>query len=1133
MHPAAARIRLGSLSLLIVAAATAQAPPGATPPLETKGLAATPAEKSAADTRWQLGRAALANGTAEAALPHLLAALEFHPNSPAILLDLALACQATPAGEDSAAFWLERLVRAGADDKGRFKASKEQRQQLGKLDLEDGRKLARQRALAAAELERAIKKLANRPKLGDGATARWLTEIFTELAHDSPALLAGHGPAVQAALAQFAPDYEAVCAGLLQLAKMSPGKTTTGREADEDGEDAERQRRLERALEAARILAGLARQASFGDDVQGPRPPDLSKMAAEAARAIARHESALGEPRVYTIAELEAMDPEQRDAFTLAHRSWANPAVTVSPTGKYRLETVCGFETLLGAATTVEWHHDRLAKHFGADPFTDRQGTVRIVPEVAELEIEGAPHWWAAGFQGGDRTVIRFAWSNIPAMGRLLTHELTHRFDGVMHPFQRAWYVEGHAVWTGGHYAKMRDVDCVEDFLQVGTCATTLVEGYGRADKLKKLLTGEIEEYRDNYFAGYALYAFLRGYPPKQKARYASALAKFERNGRAGSKDPVGYFTTCFCDGEDGRPTDFDGFVEEWREFLGDCYAFLDDRTRGPENEWVGRYGRRGPGDPAKLAMDEPTWSWGRNHAEPFFGQAHATAAGRVLRAGGLPHAAAAANLWSLSCEGGQPGPAAAARELLEELGREDAAGALAILQRSRFPNMVTAPAPSPLSNKLGKTHGYLNLLREVAAAHDVLGHATTAAALRAEATRLGDLLPAAEAEATASGKPAAAPPPVPRILGSFGYGESSLTGFDDNRVKGLWYETESGDLHVGRKRPREGTGTFDRAAHRRSAFVHGESWLRPGHHVIKARIHFTTSFVNGTVVLGHWRRDRSIRLNFRAGDIQYATGRTQERDEFQTVRLQLRGLWERDGQLPSTAPAYTFDFDEPSSWFDLEMHVRGPSVLVKANGEALFRYTTHDGVPIEGQLGFATSQGAIRVQQPTVQRLDLTHPGQTLAATSAVGLDLERQPWREVDDLLHLPTRGLPHDPLGTLILWIPPEEQGEPVPQLDRMLPVLAKLLRDRTSFPQSWRLLVPGPMSQERADEMLTKLRELGEREDITALRHSIKEPFTGNPWVLFIDNAGLLRAAAEIGDPALHARVQRWARMFRAR
>ena len=68
-----------------------------------------------------------------------------------------------------------------------------------------------------------------------------------------------------------------------------------------------------------------------------------------------------------------------------------------------------------------------------------------------------------------------------PAMGRLLTHELTHRFDGVMHPFQRAWYVEGHAVWTGGHYAKMRDVDCVEDFLQVGTCATTLVESLASA----------------------------------------------------------------------------------------------------------------------------------------------------------------------------------------------------------------------------------------------------------------------------------------------------------------------------------------------------------------------------------------------------------------------------------------------------------------------------------------------------------------------------------------------------------------------------------------------------------------------------------------------------------------------------
>src|SRR5262249_21630075 len=181
---------------------------------------------------------------------------------------------------------------------------------------------------------------------------------------------------------------------------------------------------------------------------------------------------------------LLALDHEQRDAFTLAHRGWAAPAVALSTTGRYRIETICGFETLLGAAQTVELHHARLVAHFGNDPFVGRPGTGRIVPEVHDLETEGAPFWWAGGFQGGDRTVIRFAWSNVPAMGRLLTHELTHRFDGVVHPFLGSWYGEGHACWTAAHYSRMRAADCTEDFLDKGTVAHTYGLGYGAQDKL-------------------------------------------------------------------------------------------------------------------------------------------------------------------------------------------------------------------------------------------------------------------------------------------------------------------------------------------------------------------------------------------------------------------------------------------------------------------------------------------------------------------------------------------------------------------------------------------------------------------------------------------------------------------------
>lgn len=1112
-------------ALLLAALGGAQVPPGAGPPLDTSALAATPAPGSPAARRWQLGRDALAEGRADEAVTHLLAALEYHPAAPELLLDLALATGA----DDPEALWLERLVRAAADPKGRWRPDAAQKKRLGRRDLEPALALARLRAAAAAELAAAVERLPRKERLGDGVVARWLTGLWLELCADAPPLLAGHGPALRTALERYQPDCQSVCEALLRVAQgREPAATGAG-----PPDPAAARQRAARALAAARILAGLARQASFGDDLQGPAPPALEGMAAAAAEAVAAARAALGPPREYTIAELEAMDDAARDAFTLAHRSWADPAVTWSPTGRYRIETVCGHATLLGAATTIELHHERLAGHFGADPFADRPGTVRIVPEVAGLESEGAPFWWAGGFQSGDRTVIRFAWGSVPGMGRLLTHELTHRFDGVLHPFLKPWYVEGHAVWTAAHYDRMADRTCREDHLDVRICAAALGDGYGRRERLERLIRGELEDYRDNYVAGYALYAFLRGHPPGGPPRFRPALAGYERNARAGQRDPLGWFVQHFCDGEDGRPADFEAFAADWLAFLRGCSEWLDERTRGPDNAWVGRYAPRGQGDPAPLVLDEPTLTWSRDRAEPFFGQGHAAAAGDVLAAAGLVEAAAAAWLWSLSCEGWRRHPAGAALDVLQRLGATDAAAALRALLRARFPDAVPGPVePVPMLERLPRTRDYLERLSAVAADHAAAARPVAAAALRGEHERLGAqlLLP------PPAGPAALPPPPVRRALGGFGWAESSLTGYDDGRVPGLWFETGEGDLHVGRERPREGTGTFDRAAHRRCAFARSVEWLPPGHHVLRARIHFTTSFVRGAVIFGHWRRDRDLRLAFRAGDFDYATGRREENREFREVHLELHGLWERDHQeLPQTRPALRCEFDRPSSWFDLELRIRGPSVLVLVNGEAMTRYTTHDGSPIEGYAGFATSQGAIRVQQPTVQRLDVAEPGQALAAVRAVGLDPQRQPPGGIDDLLHLPTHGLPRAPVGTLVLWLPrggEDDLVDPVRRHAVLVPMLAKLLEDRVALPQEWVLAVPAGTPAASLAEMQYQLRAVRGSE-LPVLEHRIGAPFTGYPWLLFVDAHGLLRAAAEVGEAALHARVAKWARMFRAR
>ena len=453
------------------------------------------------------------------------------------------------------------------------------------------------------------------------------------------------------------------------------------------------------------------------------------------------------------------------------------------------------------------------------------------------------------------------------------------------------------------------------------------------------------------------------------------------------AKDPVGYFTSTFCDGKNGRPADFAAFATEWATFLENCYRWLDPRRRDASTKWIEQYGGLGEGESGPLVLDEPTWSWARNRAEPFFGQGHAAAAGEILRAAGMPAAAALAYLASLQCEGWSAAAALGAAELLQQVGRLDAASAARQLGRSRFPVASFDPAPSTLLPQLARTKAYLDQLAQLAGALRQGNGEVAAGALQAEHERLALRLALPHDATTGI---AMAPPPVPRSLASFGWVEDSLTGYDERRAKGLWYATAEGDLHVGREKPKDSTGALDRAAHQRQCFARSADWIAAGDYVVRMRIHFTTSYVNGAVIFGHSRRDRDLRLSFSAGDYEYAVGRSEKNEQFQNVQLNLRGLWERDGQLPQTAPGTGHELKEPSS-FLLELRVRGPSVLVKVDGEALFRYTVHDGAPIEGSVGFAMGQGAIRVQQPTVQRLDVTEPGQALAAVEAVGLDLSK----------------------------------------------------------------------------------------------------------------------------------------------
>ncbi|MGB3966597.1 MAG: hypothetical protein WBO45_07685, partial [Planctomycetota bacterium] len=1078
----------------------------------------TLADSGGAHVRWTTAHDALKAGDFAAARRHLYAALEFHPSSPLLLFALALALR---DDKDLAPLWAERFARAAADANGRVRIDPAWRKQFTvpnpfEASLKPGTVLAEVRASAIAELARFVdrNKPAAKQNMARAVLVRWASEVLLEVGHGAPQPLAAVAPAVGRIQDAFQPDYEIVFQGLARLlqGKVGAGPTT--------GTPNDPATLADRRIRAARILVGLRRQAAFGD-LQGPRPPDLGRHADDAQQVLDEYASAdVANQRVWSIAELEAMSPEDAVRFTATHRDWKSPGIALSTSGRYRLETTCGHDTLLQTAKTIELHHARLVGHYGSDPFLQRPGLVRIAPEASDLETEGAPYWWAGGFQAGDRTTVRFAWGNIPALGRTLTHELTHRFDGVLRPFLGAWYGEGHAQWTGQHYGRMAAKEFVELYLDRGAAATTYYKGYGRQEEFGKLLAGQVTDYRDNYPAGYSLYVFLRSFPP-DKPRYRDALPSYEKNARGGQRDPLAYFASTFCDGKQGRPATFDEFWVDWERFLKGCYDWPEHKK--PEHRWIEKYGDLGGDDYGQLVMDEPTWSWARTRAEPFFGQDHAFAATLLLHEVGDGDATIAAGLWSTTVDGWRPETANAVLAALRTGKAQDAAAAFAAIAQRHFPE-IAAPEPALLLSVVPRSKALLEALaaRTQALAAD---SPAASAALVEDHARIGGLFGLARLTNASAG----APPSLPRHLGGHGFTETSLTGYDERRVAGLWYASPDGDLHVGRERPRDGTGSLDRASHQRHAFVHTVGWQAPGQYVLRGRVYLTTSYVSGAIVFGHVRRDRDLRLHFSSGDFDYATGRTEVNERSGNVTFELHGLWERDGdgKLPDPGATNSIEVSPDAPWFDFALHVRGPRVLVEINGEVRMRYAVHDGSPIEGHVGFAMSMGAIRVQLPTVQRIE----GDLAEVTQ--GLALDRQPGGTRDDLLLLPVRGIPTGPDGTLVLWLPAVSDGSPMDLLPRALPHLAKMLVTTHEHPQAWVLAVPKAMPAEERAKALAAIADL-RPDPMPLLEHVVGAPFTGNdPWVLFVDGRGMLRAAAAVNEPGLHVRVSKWSRMFRAR
>ncbi|MDP6962549.1 MAG: hypothetical protein QGF46_00105, partial [Planctomycetota bacterium] len=801
---------------------------------------------------------------------------------------------------DQQTLWRDYLLAVAADPKGRIKGFADE--QLTELSI--------LRVAAFNEISKLRLRMLRSKKAGDWVIANWCGDLMASMVERVPSLSIHLDNSYSPILEMSQSQQKSVVKAMAKEMKMAMGRGDNGL-----------------ALKFARCINGMAAQSGF-KDLEGPAPANISSEKGQAGDVLASVRRAmLDTVRVYTIEELENYDIDEQREFTLRHSSFENPGVCLSPNKLYRIETTCGFNTLLGAATTVELHHQRLLNFFGSDPFNGRQGTVRVVPESFGLESEGAGFYWVGGFQGGDITTAKFTIGTIPGLGRLLTHELTHRFDGATFGGLPAWLAEGKAVWTGGNYGLMTDESFVDDYVNFGTMFGVYQDGYGRLNNLSDLISGEIEEYRDNYSAGYALYVYLKlwtGFEEGGQKLFASQFQKYQTGLRKSKISALANFEKYFCDGVDGRPASLKEFAEDYNEFLSGFYW-------KELEEWTKRYSARGPaGESAEVIYDEPTWSWLRGRAEPWFGQDQARVAAQLLdqvsnRDAGLAY------LWSLVTDEPSDAVLGGMADFLRANHQATAAWCLEHWPRYSSPlrDYHSQDGTTPLAKKMSRTIEWLNAVKAAAVNYSEYGQPLTAAAMAADfdffAREFG-LLPSTKLPWINLDGVGQLPFVHPAQTFAQGeYVEYKLSGFDKKRSVGMWHQDDLlGDLHVGRNKARTDTGTMDRTAYARQAVVFADDWQQPGRYKISGKIEQTTTYFSGGIVFGWNRRDRNTRLSFSGGDYRYSIGESEEREQSAGLSWSLSSSFVRE-----SAKRGGVGFDKSGTTFGFEIVVDGPSAEI------------------------------------------------------------------------------------------------------------------------------------------------------------------------------------------------------------
>ncbi len=987
------------------------------------------------DAALRAARGALGRGEMERAAVHVeraLAAPDLRQEAALVLAELGGATSDRDAVARAARLWLRATLPA--EGRSREKAprgafeleAKEGMDAADALALQRPAEVAKLRAAAAlAELARKREEKGSKEPI-QLLTAAWLRRAGLDLVQGSAAertLLRRLAPEVNAPSSAHAPVLKALDRiGTRALSNGDPGL----------------------AVEIGRAIHGLAVQADF-KDLRGKRPSGMGKWRARGAKLMGEGRAALAKEaeRPWTVDELEWLATEEGEAFTRERSDFAAPGVAISPNGLYRIETDCGHGTLLAAARTVELHHARLVSQFGEDPFVSpdgkvRQGLVRIVPDPSGLEAEGAPYFWVGGFQSGDLTVVRHSMSSEAGLGRLLTHELTHRFDGALHRGIPAWLAEGRAVWTGAAYGDAEEDEFIRDFVVAGSITETLVRGYHGAGSLRTLVSGEPDDYRQNYAAGNALYTFLMTWYPGEETGFDDGdpvfrerLIAFEDSGkhaRAGS-GLLDEFIDTFCDGREGRPASFEDFAALFGEF---ARAFDPLRP----GDVAKRYRRDAGGSRGReWIYDEPTWTWDWVRAEPTFGQNQARVAGELLAEHGRADDALRAFVWARAVDGPDLRVLRGLEALLEPRAKRSPVAAEALFavrgELEGLPHGLVGGVPQrsfgeSLDLDLAAIEGAVAESLRSADSLDAAGAPREASRQRRTARRLlrflGRTLPGEIPEDGADAASIADADAVQRAGLELGnWVEESLTGVDERRRPGLYLVEKDGGVLVGRNKPRNASGRFDRGGGGR-AFVRGDRWLLPGTYRIRTQIRFTTGYNTAQVVLGYRARDKNVRLTLTAGDFLYSIGEEDKEPEFDKVSWRFAGMRARDGGLPGSQSGGAVDLKRSATAVDLELLVEGPRVSAWIDGRYVGSYHTIDSLPIEGHVGFGTLNGAIRVAPPVITRED---------GDAAGWLDLEAGVGPNFEGLKNVTVRlpaGTTLPSCGVLLLWIPAQAKADP---------------------------------------------------------------------------------------------------------